>query len=89
MQLLKAHIRTQKDALKHNLGVPIPSDHGLLTLLVRYEPATYRMYAVGSDGKTPNKRITGRKSNPAVAEFGEAVWWMPPPTGNYPFRGTI
>jgi hypothetical protein len=25
----------------------------------------------------PDERTTGRKSNPAVAEFGEAVWWMP------------
>ena len=77
VQLLKAHIRTQKDALEHNLGVPILSDHGILTLLVRYAAATYRRYAVGADGKTPDERTTGRKSNPAVAEFGEAVWWMP------------
>ena len=67
VQLLKAHVRTQKDALEHSLGVPIPADHGLLTLVVRHAAATYRMYAVGSDGKTPNERTTGRKPNPAVA----------------------
>ena len=62
--------------------VAIPADHGLLPLMVRYAAATYRMYAVGSDGKTPNERMTGRKSSPAVAEFGEAVWWMPLQTTN-------
>ena len=85
-------MRTQKDALEHNLGVPIPGDHGLLTLRVRYAAATYRMYAVGSDGKTPNEFITGRKSKPTVAEFGEAVWWMPLQTTTTqlpPLRGTI
>ena len=38
------------DALEHNLGVPVSADHGLPTLLVRHAAATYRMYAVGSDG---------------------------------------
>lgn len=28
MQLLKAHVRTQKDALEHNLGEPVPTEHG-------------------------------------------------------------
>ena len=77
VQLLKAHVRTQKDALEYNLGTAIPPDHNIMTFLVRNCAATYRMFAVGSDGKTPNERNTGRKSCPAVAEFGEAIWWMP------------
>ena len=77
VQLLKAHVRTQKDALEHNLGREVPGDHGLMTFIVRYVAASYRMFVVGPDGRTAIERNIGRKSKPAVPEFGEMVWWMP------------
>ena len=48
-----------------------------MSLLVKHAAAVYRLYAVGADGRTPWERNTGRRSKAAVAEFGEAVWWMP------------
>ena len=77
VQLLKGYVRTLKDALEYQLGEKIPAEHGLMTLLVRQAAAIYRMYAVGADGRTPGERNTGRRPRPAVAEFGESVWWMP------------
>ena len=77
VKLLKGRVRTLKDALEFNLGAAIPATSGLMSLLVRQAASTYRHFAVGSDGRTPQERNTGRRHRPAVAEFGEAVWWMP------------
>ena len=55
----------------------IPATSGLMTLLVRYAAVSQRLYCVGTDGRTPYERSTGRRHNPAAAEFGESVWWMP------------
>ena len=70
-------MRTLKDALEFNLGGEIPATSGLMSLLVRQAASTYRHFAVGPDGRTPQERNTGCGHRPAVAEFGEAVWWMP------------
>ena len=77
VKLLKGRVRTLKDALEFNIGAAIPATSGLMSLLVRQAASTYRHFAVGSDGRTPQERNTGRRHRPAVAEFGEAVWWMP------------
>ena len=48
-----------------------------MTLLVKYAAVSQRLYCLGNDGRTPYERSTGRRHNPAAAEFGESVWWMP------------
>ena len=82
MRVFKNSVRTLKDALEHNLStattvVRIPPTSGLMSLLVRQASAVQRMFSVGADGRTPHERSTGRRHRPAVAEFGEAIWWMP------------
>ena len=51
--------------------------NGLMTLMVKYAAASQRLYAQRQDGRTPYERSIGRRHNPATAEFGESVWWMP------------
>lgn len=77
VRLLKGLVRTLKDALEARLGKAVPASHGLITWMVRYASSVYCRYTVGRDGRTPHERLTGRKFRGAVAEFGEAVWWMP------------
>ena len=86
--MIKGGVRTLKDALEYNLShdaessagseTPvIPATSGLMTLLVKYAAVSQRLYCIGTDGRTPYERSTGRRHNPATAEFGESVWWMP------------
>ena len=90
VRLLKGGVRTLKDALEFNLSSDplanrgesnqqptIAATSGLMSLIVKQVAAAQRLYAVGSDGRTPHERNTGRRHRPAVAEFGEAVYWMP------------
>ena len=77
VKLLKGLVRTLKDALEFNLGTEVSPTSGLMSLIVKQAAAAYRLYAVGSDGRTPQERNTGRRHRPAVAEFGESIWWMP------------
>ena len=48
-----------------------------MSLLVRQASSVQRTFAVDTDGRTPHERSTGCRHRLAVAEFGEAVWWMP------------
>ena len=48
-----------------------------MTWVVRHAASCYRRFHIGSDGKTPNERILGRKSGGPIAQFSEAIWWMP------------
>ena len=74
---MKNHVRTVKFSLERHLGVAIPNDHNLLTWVVHYASMTYNKFHIGADGRTPRERIIGRKIGPAMAKFGESVWWKP------------
>ena len=41
-----------------------------------------RRYVVGTDGRTPIERSTGRRAQNQAAEFGEYVFWKPLQTTN-------
>ena len=45
--------------------------------MVRYAAAMYNRFAIGSDGKTPIWRSTGRPWSAPTAPFGKRVWWKP------------
>ena len=88
--MIKGATRTIKDALGYNLSQVVDASqgdalappsvfptNGLMTLIVKYAAACQRLYSQGPDGRTPHERSTGRRHNPARAEFGESVWWMP------------
>ena len=76
--LMKAHIRTLKDAFDFNMGSPLPPDHPLMTWLARHASHTYRLYHPGADGRTPLERLVGQRGHAVCnAEFGARVWWVP------------
>ena len=96
VRMIKDTTRTVKDALEYNLAqgsvapdagtidppVVLPTN-GLMTLMVKYASACQRLYSQGQDGRTPYERSTGRRHNPATAEFGESLWWIPLQTSNH------
>ena len=79
---LTTAVSTAAEANRVEEAVTIPPTSGLMTLIVKQAAATQRLFSVGPDGRTPHERSTGRQHRPAVAEFGEAVWWMPLQTSN-------
>ena len=68
--LVAGPARTQKAALEHRIGTRIARDARILCWLV--EIAAYMMNRcdMGSDGKTPLHRPSGRKVNTPILEFG-------------------
>ena len=75
--LMKGHTRSIKHGLERKLQRRIPEGHNLLTWLVRFAASSYRRFHVGSDGRTPIERLTGRRTHGPMAGFGESIWWMP------------
>ena len=67
--IVKAQIRTMKDALDTRLGEKIPPDSTVLAWLVQYAAVVWNRYAVSSDGKTAYERIRGKQCTRPIAEF--------------------
>ena len=85
--MIKGAVRTLKDALEYNLFHDAESGRPRKLHYIhnqrfddvdnQYAATSQRLYCIGTDGRTPYERSTGRRHNPAAAEFGESVWWMP------------
>ena len=75
--LVAGEARTLKAALEHRMGTIVPPDARILCWLV--EKATYLMNRcdIGSDGKTPQQRLHGRRDNTPILEFGEKILCTP------------
>ena len=54
--------RTLRSNLEANYGHKIPSDHPILTWMVRYASLLMFWYEKGSDGRTPHFRVKGKSS---------------------------
>lgn len=68
-------MRTWMCALEGKYGVTIPSKHPIVAWLVEYIGELYNHTSVGSDGKTPFRRLHGKDGNLRLMPFGEKVWW--------------
>lgn len=75
--IVKAQIRTTKDALDTRIGEKIPAGASIMTWVVRYAGQLLNRYSVGEDGKTAFRRIRGKNCTMPVAEFGENIWYKP------------
>ena len=76
VNLMKGHVRTLKINLERRLRQRIGPEHPLMSWVVKFAASTYRRFHVGSDGRTPLERVTGRRCPGPVASIGEQVWWM-------------
>ena len=77
MGLVAGQARTLKAALEHRKGTRVPPDARKLCWLVESAAHLMNKCDIGSDGKTPLKRVHGRKDNTPVLEFGEKILYMP------------
>ena len=75
---VKAKIRTLRQALEEGIGRVVPETHDILAWLVTHAAHTINWYRVGTDGKTPFQRRTGKGFKRVVAPFGQKVLWMEP-----------
>ena len=71
-----SHVRTTTSALEGQLTTKLPTDHPVLEWLVERVARSITRYAVRKNGRTAYETITGRKSETAVAVFGETVMYM-------------
>ena len=78
IQEVQGQIRATKSALEARLGQKITSSHPGLPWLVMHAANTLNRYAMGQDGRTAYHRLSGKKFNQEVVEFGEEVWYMHP-----------
>ena len=75
--IIKAQVRTIKDALDSRIGEKVHSGSTIMTWIVRYAAQLISRYSIGTDGKSAFRRIRGKECMVPVAEFGECVWYKP------------
>ena len=68
--------RTLKASLEHRTGTRIPPDARMLCWLVEFAAYLMNRCDIGSDGKTPQQRLHGRRDNTPILEFGEKILYM-------------
>ena len=73
MQDVSAQIRTLTIALESKLKIEIDEDHPVMDWIVQQAAFIVTKFSVGHDGMTPHERLSGRKWNRPVVEFGENV----------------
>ena len=71
MGLLAGQSRTLKAALEHRIGARAPHDARILCWLVEFAAYLMNRCDIRSDGKTPLRRLHGRRVNTPILEFGE------------------
>ena len=62
---------TLKAALEHRTGTRVPPDARILCWLVEFATYLLNRCDIGSEGRTPLRRLHGRRDNKPVLEFGE------------------
>ena len=73
MGLVAGQARTLKAALEHRIGTRVPPDARILCWLVELAAHLMNRCDVGSDGKTPLRRLHGRKDNTPILELGDTI----------------
>ena len=65
--------RATRLSLEQRLGANIPILHPINLLVVKHAGDLYTKFSVGSDGKTPYRRLRGKECSEVHLEFGELV----------------
>lgn len=71
VQTIKGLSATASSALDHCIGERIPDWHVVMLWLIRHVASLRNRYHVGTDGRAPWERVTGRRSERPSADFGE------------------
>ena len=74
--LVAGQARTLKAALEHRKGARVPPDARVLCWLVEFAAYLMNRCDIGSDGKTPTRRLHGRSDNTPILEFREKMLYM-------------
>ena len=74
---IKWRIRAVTLMLEKKLGVKLEEGHPLLTWIPRYAAEQSNRYKVGSDGRTPEERRTGKRWIKPMPVFGENIMVKP------------
>ena len=70
-------MRTLKSALDARYKAQVHPRHPVLCWMVDYAGSLITRFNRGSDGRTPYERLTGKKWNISLPEFGECVFYKP------------
>ena len=73
VQTAKGRTRAIRSALEATYGTKIGEDEPVLAWIPRHAVNCRNRYAIGSDGRTPEQRRTGRKWKRPVVQFGEVA----------------
>ena len=76
--LVAGQARTLKAALEHRTGTRVPSDERILCWLVEFAAYLMNRRDIGTDGKTLQQRLHGRKDNTPVLELVRRSCTCPP-----------
>ena len=74
---IKWRIRAINLMVEKKFGAPLPEGHPLATWIPRYAAEQANRFRVGTDGKTPEERRTGKKWIKPTPIFGEKVMIKP------------
>ena len=77
VQEVEGQARTLKIALEGRLKVNLPSELPVMMWLIEHAGDLMNRFRVGSDGRTPRERNTGKADSPTMAEFGESILFLP------------
>ena len=61
-------------------GARVLPDARMLCWLVEFAAYLMNRYDIGSDGKTPLRRLHGRRDNTPILELGERILYVPAKT---------
>ena len=73
VQDVTAQVRLLKIALEYRIKAKIDETKAIMQWAIEHAVFLVNRYAVGHDGMTPFERLTGRKWNRPIVEFGEIV----------------
>ena len=65
--------RTLKAVLEHPIGVKVPPDARILCWLVEFAAYLMSRCDIDSDGKTPTRRLHGRRDTTPILELDEKI----------------
>ena len=73
VQDVTAQVRTLKIALQYRIKAEVTEADPVMHWMIEHACFIINRYSVGQDGMTPFERLTGRKWNRPLVEFGEVV----------------
>lgn len=72
---VREYVRVFKDQIEYHIQDKVCVKAVILQWMIRWAAMCITRYSVGTDGKTPYERITGRKCKATVIPLGESIWY--------------